>query len=52
MILAKMAGLKVFVTGGIGEVYRREEGTMDVSAYLRELGMTDATVVSAKAKSI
>jgi pseudouridine-5'-phosphate glycosidase len=52
MILAKMAGLKVFVTGGIGGVHRGVEGTMDVSADLRELGMTDVMVVCAGAKSI
>jgi len=52
MILAKMAGLKVFVTGGIGGVHRGVEGTMDVSADLRELGMTDVTVVCAGVKSI
>jgi pseudouridine-5'-phosphate glycosidase len=52
MILAKMAGLKIFVTGGIGGVHRGVQETMDVSADLRELGMTDITVVCAGAKSI
>lgn len=52
MILAKMAGLKVFVTGGIGGVHRGVDETMDVSADLRELGMTDIMVVCAGAKSI
>jgi len=52
MILAKLAGIKVFATGGIGGVHRGAETTMDISADLEELGKTDVTVVCAGAKSI
>lgn len=52
MILAKMAGIKVFATGGIGGVHRGAETTMDISADLEELAMTDVVVVCAGAKSI
>lgn len=52
MILAKMAGIKVFATGGIGGVHRGAETTMDISADLEELAMTDVAVVCAGAKSI
>lgn len=52
MILSKMAGVKVFVTGGVGGVHRGAEQTMDISADLQELGKTDVMVVSAGAKSI
>lgn len=38
MFLADLAGIRIFVTGGIGGVHRGVEGTMDVSADLRELG--------------
>lgn len=40
MICAEAAGIKVFVTGGIGGVHRGAETTFDISADLRELGMT------------
>ncbi|MFV0515875.1 MAG: pseudouridine-5'-phosphate glycosidase [Aminipila sp.] len=52
MILAEMAGIKVFATGGIGGVHRGAETTMDISADLEELGMTSVMVVCAGAKSI
>ncbi|HPM72787.1 MAG TPA: pseudouridine-5'-phosphate glycosidase [Spirochaetales bacterium] len=52
MIVAAMAGIKVFATGGIGGVHRGAELTMDVSADLDELGRTDVAVVCAGAKSI
>lgn len=52
MIGAKLAGIKVFVTGGIGGVHRGYEDHMDVSADLEELGQTDVTVVCAGAKAI
>lgn len=52
MILAAMAGIKVFATGGIGGVHRGAEVTMDISADLEELGRTSVTVVCAGAKSI
>ncbi|MGX8794776.1 pseudouridine-5'-phosphate glycosidase [Fusibacter sp. JL298sf-3] len=52
MIVAQMAGIKVFVTGGIGGVHREAETTMDISADLQELAQTDVAVVCAGAKSI
>ncbi|GAB1455888.1 MAG: pseudouridine-5'-phosphate glycosidase [Spirochaetia bacterium] len=52
MILAEMAGIRVFATGGIGGVHRGAEITMDVSADLDELGRTSVAVVCAGAKSI
>ena len=52
MIIAHMAGIKVFATGGIGGVHRGAEVTMDISADLEELGRTDVMVVCAGAKSI
>ncbi len=52
MILASMAGIKVFATGGIGGVHRGAETTMDISADLEELARTDVNVVCAGAKSI
>ena len=52
MIVAKLAGIAVFATGGIGGVHRGAESTMDVSADLQELGRTAVTVVSAGAKAI
>lgn len=45
-----MAGIKVFVTGGIGGVHRGAESTFDISADLIELGKTPVAVVSAGAK--
>lgn len=52
MILAAMAGIKVFATGGVGGVHRGAETTMDISADLEELSMTPVMVVCAGAKSI
>ena len=52
MIIAHMAGIKVFATGGIGGVHRGAEVTMDISADLEELGSTPVMVVCAGAKSI
>ena len=52
MMIANMAGIKVFATGGVGGVHRGAETTMDISADLEELAMTDVTVVCAGAKSI
>ena len=49
---AHLAGIKVFVTGGIGGVHRGYEETMDVSADLEELAQTDVVVVCAGAKAI
>lgn len=52
MIIAAMAGIKVFATGGVGGVHRGAEKTMDISADLEELAMTEVAVVCAGAKSI
>jgi len=52
MIIAEMAGIKVFATGGIGGVHRGAETTMDISADLEELAQTNVAVVCAGAKSI
>lgn len=52
MIIAHMAGIKIFATGGIGGVHRGAETTMDISADLEELGQTPVMVVCAGAKSI
>ena len=52
MIAANMAGIKVFVTGGIGGVHRGAGESFDISAYLEELKMTDVAVVCAGVKSI
>ena len=52
MIIAQMAGIKVFATGGIGGVHRGAETTMDISADLEELGQTNVAVICAGAKSI
>ncbi|WP_424237559.1 pseudouridine-5'-phosphate glycosidase [Bhargavaea ginsengi] len=52
MICADLAGIRVFVTGGIGGVHRGAEKTMDISADLDELGKTNVAVVCAGAKSI
>ena len=52
MMVSHMAGVDVFVTGGIGGVHRGGTVTMDVSADLTELGRTPVTVVSAGVKSI
>ncbi len=52
MIIAHMAGISVFATGGIGGVHRGAETTMDISADLEELAQTPVMVVCAGAKSI
>jgi len=52
MIIANMAGIKIFATGGIGGVHRGAETTMDISADLEELAMTPVMVVCAGCKSI
>lgn len=52
MIAAHMAGIKLFVTGGIGGVHRGAGESFDISADLEELKMTDVTVVCAGAKAI
>ena len=52
MIIAAMAGIRVFATGGIGGVHRGVEETLDVSADLEELARTDVTVVCAGIKSV
>ena len=52
MRLAALAGISVFVTGGLGGVHRGAQQTFDISADLTELSMTDVAVVSAGVKSI
>ena len=52
MMIAHMAGIRVFATGGIGGVHRGAETTMDISADLEELARTPVMVVCAGAKSI
>ena len=52
MYIASLAGIKVFVTGGIGGVHRGAEKTMDISADLEELSQTGVAVICAGAKSI
>ncbi len=52
MYIASLAGIKVFVTGGIGGVHRDGENTFDISADLMELAQTSVAVVCAGAKSI
>lgn len=52
MILAAMAGIEVFVTGGIGGVHKGAQQTFDISADLQELANTNVTVVCAGAKAI
>jgi len=52
MICARMAGISVFVTGGIGGVHRGSEKTMDISGDLMELARTNVAVVCAGIKSI
>ena len=49
MILAKMANIEVFVTGGIGGVHKGAQQTFDISADLQELAHTNVTVVCAGA---
>ena len=52
MMIAHMAGIGIFATGGIGGVHRGAETTMDISADLEELGNTPVMVICAGAKSI
>lgn len=52
MICAELAGIHIFVTGGIGGVHRGAETTMDISADLEELAQTNVAVICAGAKSI
>ena len=52
MIIAAMAGIRVFATGGIGGVHRGVEATMDISADLEELSRTNVAVVCAGIKSV
>ncbi|KAL8999200.1 MAG: hypothetical protein Q9169_001865 [Polycauliona sp. 2 TL-2023] len=51
MVLAHLAGIKVFATGGLGGVHRGAENSMDISADLTELGRTPVTVISSGCKS-
>ena len=51
MILAHLAGIKVFATGGLGGVHRGGENSMDISADLTELGRTPVAVISSGCKS-
>ena len=52
MICARLAGIAVFATGGIGGVHRGAENSFDISADLMELAQTPVTVVAAGAKAI
>jgi len=52
MIIAAMAGIRVFATGGIGGVHRGVEETMDISADLEELARSNVAVVCAGIKSV
>jgi pseudouridylate synthase len=52
MIIAHLAGIRVFATGGIGGVHRGAQETFDISADLEELARTNVAVVCAGAKSI
>ena len=52
MIIAALAGIRVFATGGIGGVHRGAQQSFDISADLQELAQTAVTVVCAGAKSI
>ena len=52
MIIAEMAGIRTFATGGIGGVHRGADVTMDISADLQELARTGVMVISAGAKAI
>jgi pseudouridylate synthase len=52
MIVAAMAGIKIFATGGIGGVHRNAQQSFDISADLQELAQTPVAVVCAGAKSI
>jgi len=52
MIMASLAGIRFFATGGVGGVHRGAEDSMDISSDLTELGNTDVCVISAGVKSI
>src|SRR5579863_3577854 len=52
MICAKLAGIRVFATGGIGGVHRGAESSFDISADLEELARTSVAVVCAGAKAL
>ena len=52
MICARMAGIRVFATGGIGGVHRGWQDSFDISADLQELSQTPVTVVCSGAKSL
>ena len=52
MIIAQMAGIKIFATGGIGGVHRGAERSFDISADLQELAKTNVAVVCAGIKSV
>jgi pseudouridine-5'-phosphate glycosidase len=52
MICARLAGIEVFATGGIGGVHRGAESSFDISADLEELAQTPVTVVASGAKAI
>lgn len=52
MFCARLAGVRVFATGGIGGVHRGAEESMDISADLEELGRTPVAVVCAGAKAL
>lgn len=52
MRIASLAGIRIFVTGGIGGVHRDAETSMDISADLTEMGQTSVAVISAGVKSI
>ncbi|MEM6807395.1 MAG: pseudouridine-5'-phosphate glycosidase, partial [Bacteroidota bacterium] len=52
MIGAKLAGIKVFATGGVGGVHRKAQESFDISADLQELANTQVAVISAGVKSI
>lgn len=52
MVIAAMAGIKIFATGGIGGVHRGAQQTFDISADLEELAHTNVTVICAGAKAI
>lgn len=51
MVLAHLAGIKIFATGGLGGVHRGAEHTMDISADLTELGRTNVAVISSGPKA-
>lgn len=51
MVLAHLAGIKIFATGGLGGVHRGGENSLDISADLTELGRTPVTVISSGCKS-